>query len=35
MGEIAVVERGATVNQTSYALLSDLLEIARHERARG
>jgi homoserine dehydrogenase len=35
MGEIAVVERGATVDQTSYALLSDLLEIARHERARG
>jgi homoserine dehydrogenase len=30
MGEIGVFERGATVDQTAYALLSDLLEIARH-----
>ena len=29
MGEIGVFERGATVDQTAYALLSDLLEIAR------
>jgi homoserine dehydrogenase len=29
MGEIGVFERGATVDQTSYALLSDLLEIVR------
>jgi homoserine dehydrogenase len=34
MGEIGVIERGATVDQTAYALLSDLLEIARHEGAR-
>jgi homoserine dehydrogenase len=27
MGEIGVFERGATVDQTAYALLSDLLEI--------
>ena len=30
MGEIGVFERGATVDQTAYALLSDLLEIVRH-----
>ncbi len=29
MGEIGVFERGASVDQTAYALLSDLLEIAR------
>ena len=29
MGEIGVFERGATVDQTAYALLSDLLEIIR------
>jgi homoserine dehydrogenase len=29
MGEIGVFERGATVDQTAYALLSDLLEVAR------
>ena len=27
MGEIGVFERGATVDQTAYALLSDLLEV--------
>ena len=27
MGEIGVFERGATVDQTAYALLSDLLRI--------
>jgi homoserine dehydrogenase len=30
MGEIGVFERGATVDQTGYALLSDLLAIVRH-----
>jgi homoserine dehydrogenase len=30
MGEIGVFERGATVDQTAYALLSDLLAIVRH-----
>jgi homoserine dehydrogenase len=30
LGEIGVFERGATVDQTAYALLSDLLEIVRH-----
>ena len=29
MGEIGVFERGATVDQTAYALLSDLLAVAR------
>jgi homoserine dehydrogenase len=29
MGEIGVFERGASVDQTTYALLSDLLQIAR------
>jgi homoserine dehydrogenase len=29
MGEIGVLERGATVDQTAYALLSDLLEVVR------
>jgi homoserine dehydrogenase len=29
MGEIGVFERGADVDQTAYALLSDLLEIVR------
>jgi homoserine dehydrogenase len=32
MGEIGVFERGATVDQTAYALLSDLLEIIRCRR---
>jgi homoserine dehydrogenase len=32
MGEIGVLERGATVDQTAYAVLSDLLAIARAER---
>jgi homoserine dehydrogenase len=31
MGEIGVFERGATVDQTAYAVLSDLLEVAREE----
>jgi homoserine dehydrogenase len=29
MGEIALVERGGTVDQTAYAILSDLLAVAR------
>jgi len=29
MGEIGVVERGSTVDQTAYALLSDLLQVVR------
>ena len=29
MGEIGVLARGATVDQTAYGLLSDLLEVAR------
>jgi homoserine dehydrogenase len=29
MGEIGVLERGATVDQTAYALLSDMLRVAR------
>ena len=29
MGEIGVFERGATVDQTAYALLSDLLQVIR------
>jgi homoserine dehydrogenase len=33
MGEIGVFERGATVDQTAYALLSDLLEVASRNRA--
>jgi homoserine dehydrogenase len=32
MGEIGVFERDATVDQTAYALLSDLLEIVRYRR---
>ena len=32
LGEIGVFERGATIDQTAYALLSDLLEIVRHGR---
>jgi homoserine dehydrogenase len=32
LGEIAVVERGGTVDQTAYALLSDLLTIVRSTR---
>ena len=38
MGEIGVFERGASVDQTAYALLSDLLEIVRqrpHPRPHG
>jgi homoserine dehydrogenase len=35
MGEIGVFERGATVDQTAYALLSDLLETVRALRPRG
>jgi homoserine dehydrogenase len=34
MGEIGVFERGAHVDQTAYALLSDLLEVVRWERER-
>jgi homoserine dehydrogenase len=34
MGEIGVIERGATVDQTGYALLSDLLSICREWPAR-
>jgi homoserine dehydrogenase len=34
LGEIGVFERGATVDQTAYALLSDLFEIARASRPR-
>jgi homoserine dehydrogenase len=29
MGEIGVLERGATVDQTAYALLSDLIQVVR------
>jgi len=32
MGEIAVVERGGTVEQTAYGVLSDLIAIARFSR---
>ncbi len=32
MGEIGVFERGATVDQTAYGLLSDLLEVVRGPR---
>ncbi len=32
MGEIGVFERGATVDQTAYAVLSDLLEVVRTRR---
>jgi homoserine dehydrogenase len=35
MGEIGVFERGADVDQTAYALLSDLLEIAARRRRSG
>ena len=35
MGEIGVFERGATVDQTAYALLSDLLRIAREREWTG
>jgi homoserine dehydrogenase len=34
MGEIGVFERGADVDQTAYAILSDLLEVVRWERER-
>jgi homoserine dehydrogenase len=34
MGEIAVVERGGTVEQTAYGLLSDLVTVARAHRSR-
>ena len=34
MGEIGVFERGATVDQTAYALLSDLIEVVRSGRRR-
>jgi len=33
MGEIGVFERGASVDQTAYAVLSDLLEIVRRRRS--
>jgi homoserine dehydrogenase len=32
MGEIGVFERGASVDQTAYAILSDLLHVAREAR---
>ena len=32
MGEIGVFERGVTVDQTAYALLSDLIEVVRSAR---
>jgi homoserine dehydrogenase len=35
MGEIAVLERGGTVEQTAYGLLSDLVTVARAHRSRG
>jgi hypothetical protein len=35
MGEIAVLERGGTVEQTAYGLLSDLVTVARAHGARG
>ena len=35
MGEIAVLERGGTVEQTAYGLLSDLVTVARAHRGRG
>jgi len=34
MGEIGVFERGATVDQTAYGLLSDLLEAVRRPRGK-
>jgi homoserine dehydrogenase len=34
MGEIAVLERGGTVEQTAYGVLSDLVTVARAHRAR-
>ncbi|PYQ15766.1 MAG: homoserine dehydrogenase [Acidobacteria bacterium] len=34
MGEIAVLERGGTVEQTAYGLLSDLVAVARAHAAR-
>jgi homoserine dehydrogenase len=34
LGEIGVFERGATLDQTAYALLSDLVEVVRHGQAR-
>jgi homoserine dehydrogenase len=34
-GEIAIVERGGTIDQTAYAVLSDLLTIVRGRRAKG
>jgi homoserine dehydrogenase len=35
MGEIAVLERGGTVEQTAYGLLSDLVMVARAHGSRG
>jgi len=35
MGEIAVLERGGTVEQTAYGLLSDLVTVARAHASRG
>jgi homoserine dehydrogenase len=32
MGEIGVIERGMSLDQTAYALLSDLLQVAREAR---
>ncbi len=34
MGELGVFERGATVDQTAYGLLSDLLEVVRGSRGK-
>lgn len=34
MGEIAILERGGTVEQTAYGLFSDLVTVARAHRAR-
>jgi homoserine dehydrogenase len=35
MGEIGVLERGGTVEQTAYGLLSDLVVVARAHASRG
>ena len=35
LGEIAVLERGGTAEQTAYGLLSDLVAVARAHAGRG
>ena len=34
VGEIAILERGGTVEQTAYGLLTDLVTVARARRSR-